>query len=92
MNNSLKFNVNLLLLNHKLRENNLITFYDLPWVIASFSCAVVGSFVIGSKVLGSPDDKNGLEDEESESLPTGFKTVYKIFENFQIKSSLGCWS
>ena len=50
----------------------------------------VGSFVIGSKVSGSSGDKNGLEDEESESLPTGFKTVYKIFENFQIKNSLGC--
>ena len=50
----------------------------------------VGSVVIGTKVFGSSGDKNGLEDEESESLPTGFKTVYKIFENFQIKSSLGC--
>ena len=50
----------------------------------------VGSVVIGTKVLGSSGDKNGLEDEESESLPTGFKTVYKIFENFQITSSLGC--
>ena len=71
--------------------------------MASFSCgvemqqghhlfcpSVFGSVVIGSKVLGSPDDKNGLEDEESESLPTGSKTVYKIFENFQIKSSWGC--
>ena len=37
-------------------------------------------------------DKNGLEDEESESLPTGFKTVYKIFENIQITSSSGYWS
>ena len=41
----------------------------------------VGSVVIGTKVLGSSSDENGLEDEESESLPTGFKTVYKIFEN-----------
>ena len=49
--------------------------------------SVFESFVIGSKVLGSSGDKNGLEDEESESLPTGFKTVYKIFENFQIKGS-----
>ena len=61
--------------------------------MASFSCGVemevcrkcVGSFVIGTKVLGSSGDKNGLEDEESESLSTG----YKIFENFQIKSSVG---
>ena len=73
--------------------------------MASFSCAVemqedhhllcssvVGSFVIGTKELFSSGDKNWLEDEESESLPTGFKTVYKIFENFQITSSLGCWS
>ena len=68
--------------------------------MASFSCGVemevcrkcVGSVVIGTKVLGSSGDENGLEDEESESLPTDFKTVYKIFENFQIKSSLGCWS
>ena len=52
----------------------------------------VGSFVIGTKVLGSSGDKNGLEDEESESLPTGFKTVYKIFENFQINSGAGSWS
>ena len=71
--------------------------------MASFSCGVemqqdhhlfcpsiVGSVVIGTEVLGSSGDKNGLEDEESESLPTGSKTVYKIFENFQIKSSLGC--
>ena len=71
--------------------------------MASFSCgvemqrdhnlfcpSVFGSCVIGTEVFGSSDDKNGLEDEESESLPTGFKTVYKIFENFQIKSSLGC--
>ena len=49
----------------------------------------VGSRV-AKKVLGSSGDKGGLEDKESESLPTGFKTVYKIFENFQIKSSLGC--
>ena len=49
----------------------------------------VGSFVIGTKVLGSSGDGNGLEDEESESFPTGFKTVYKIFENFQINPYLG---
>ena len=71
--------------------------------MASFSCAVemqedhhllcssvVGSVVMDSKVLGSSVDKNGLEDEESESLPIGFNTVYKIFENFQIKRNLGC--
>ena len=40
--------------------------------------SVFGSCVIGTKELGSSGDKNGLEDEESESLPTG----YKIFENF----------
>ena len=48
--------------------------------MASFSCGVemevcrkcVGSVVIGTKVLGSSDDKNGLEDEESESLSTGY--------------------
>ena len=57
-----------------------------------FCPSVFGSFVISSKVLGLSDDKNGVKDEESDSLPTGFKTVYKIFENFQIKSSLGCWS
>ena len=71
--------------------------------MAFFSCAVemqqdhhlpvwrsvVGSLVMDSKVLGSSGDKNGLEDEESESLPTGFKTVYKIFENFQINPYLG---
>ena len=63
--------------------------------MASFSCGVemqvcrkcVGSFDIGTKVL-----KNGLEDEESESLPSWKRppTVYKIFEDFQIKSSLRC--
>ena len=61
--------------------------------MASFSCgvemqqdhqrpvwrSVVGSSVIDTNVLGS-SGKNGLEDEESESLPTGFKTVYKIFK------------
>ena len=65
--------------------------------MASFSCGVemevfrkcVGSFVIGTKVLGSSGDKNGLEDEESESFSTDFKTVYKIFENFQINSGAG---
>ena len=50
----------------------------------------VGSVVIGTKVFGSSGDKHELEDEESESLPIGFKTVYKIFVNFKIKSSLGC--
>ena len=67
--------------------------------MASFSCgvemqqghhlncpSVVGSFVIGTEVLGSSGDKNGLDDEESESLSTG----YKIFDNFKIKSGLGC--
>ena len=49
----------------------------------------VGSCV-GTKVLGSSGDKNGLEDAESKSLPTDFNTVFKIFENFQIKSSFGC--
>ena len=60
--------------------------------MASFSCGVemevcrkfVGSVVMDSKVLGSSGDKNGLEDEESESLPTGFKTVYKIFETCKL--------
>ena len=58
--------------------------------MASFSCGeiVVGSFSIGTKVLGSSGDKNGLEDEESESLSTG----YKIFENFQTECTLGCRS
>ena len=54
--------------------------------------SVVGSVVMDSKVLGSSGDGNGLEDEESESFPTGFKTVYKIFENFQIKSISVCRS
>ena len=49
----------------------------------------VGSVVIGTKVLGSSGDKNELEDEESESFPTSFKTVYKIFKNFQINPYLG---
>ena len=53
--------------------------------------SVVGSFVIGINVLGS-SGKNGLKDEESEPLPTGFKAVYKIFENFQIKSISVCRS
>ena len=64
--------------------------------MASLSCGVkmevcrkfVGSFSIGTKVSGSSGDKNGLEDEESGSLSAG----YKIFDNFKIKSSLGCWS
>ena len=67
--------------------------------MASFSCGVemevrrkcVGLVVIGTKVLlvGSSCDENGLENEESESLPTGFNTIYKIFENFQINSGAG---
>ena len=74
-------------------RNFLNDFNDLLWVFASFSCAVerqqdhhlfcplvVGSFVIGTK---------GLEDEESESFSTGFKTVYKISKNFKTKGSSG---
>ena len=49
-----------------------------------------GLVVIGTEVLGSCTDKGGLGDEESESIPIGGqKTVYKIFENFQITSSSG---
>ena len=62
--------------------------------MASFSCGVemevcrkcVDSFANGTEVLGPSTDKGGLEGEESESLPAD----YKIFENFQNKSSLGC--
>ena len=49
----------------------------------------VGSVVMDSKELDSSGDGNGLENEESESFPTGFKTVSKIFENFQINSGAG---
>ena len=54
--------------------------------VASVCRKCVGSVVIGTEVLGSSGDKNGLDDEESESLSTG----YKIFDNFKIKSGLGC--
>ena len=45
----------------------------------------VGSVVIGTEVLGSSTDKGGHEDEEFESLPAGFKTVYKIFDNLKLR-------
>ena len=42
--------------------------------MASLSCGVeMEVFSIGTKVLGSSGDKNGLEDEESESLLAGYK-------------------
>ena len=45
----------------------------------------VSSFANGKEVLSPSTDKGGLEGEESESLPTGFETVYKIFETCKLR-------